>query len=77
MLGDESEAIMKVTGDLVRAMNPVYADLKLEPARMEELPVELEQLRTAIEAVQPRVEFDIDPFDFQVALLEIAAGGGK
>ena len=68
---------MKVTGDLVRAMNPVYAELKLEPARTEELPIELEQLRSAIEAVQQRVEFDVDPFDFQVALIETAAGGGK
>ena len=68
---------MKVTGNLVRAMNPAYAELNLEPARTEELPIELEQLRAAIEVVQHRVEFDIDPFDFQVALIETAAGGGK
>ena len=28
---------MKITGDLVRAMNPAYAELNLDPARIEEV----------------------------------------
>ena len=39
-----------IKSDLVRAMNESYAKLQLEAARVEELPIELEQLRRAIEA---------------------------
>jgi hypothetical protein len=30
-------------------------------------------LRRAIEAANPKVDFDIDPFDFRAALLDVAA----
>jgi hypothetical protein len=63
---------MSVKADTVRAMNEAYAGLSLKPARVEELPIELNQLRSAIEAVNRRVDFDVDPFDFRVALLETA-----
>jgi hypothetical protein len=66
------EPTMSVKGDTVRAINEAYAGLSLKPARIEELPIELNQLRSAIEAVNPRVDFDIDPSDFRVALLETA-----
>jgi hypothetical protein len=62
-----------VKSDLVRAMNEDYARLSLEAARIEELPIELEQLRQAIEAAGARVDFDTDPYDFRAALLELAA----
>ena len=39
-----------VKSTLVRAMNEDYARLKLEASRIEELPIELEQLRKAMEA---------------------------
>ena len=55
-------------------MNESYAGLQLEAARVEELPIELEQLRRAIEAANPKVDFDIDPFEFRTALLDVAAG---
>ena len=61
-----------VKSDLVRQMNENYAQLRLEAARIEELPVELEQLRKAIEAANPKVDFDTDPYDFRAALLELA-----
>ena len=61
-----------VKSTLVRAMNEDYARLKLEAARIEELPIELEQLRKAMEAANPRVDFDVDPYDFRAALLELA-----
>ena len=60
-----------IKSELVRTMNEAYARLKLEPARIEELPVELEQLRRAIETANARVDFDIDPSDFQAALLSL------
>jgi len=62
-----------ITSELVRLMNESYAKLHLEARRIEELPIELEQLRRAIEAVNGKVDFDIDPCDFQAALLEVAA----
>jgi hypothetical protein len=63
-----------IKSDLVRTMNESYAKLQLDAARIEELPIELEQLRRAIEAANPKVDFDIDPFDFRAALLAVAAG---
>jgi hypothetical protein len=63
---------MSVKPDSVRAINAAYADLSLAPARIEELPIELNQLRSAIEAVNRKVDFDTDPFDFRAALLETA-----
>ncbi|HEX9523092.1 MAG TPA: hypothetical protein VF949_08985 [Reyranella sp.] len=63
-----------IKSDLVRAMNESYAKLQLEAARVEELPIELEQLRRAIEAANRKVDFDVDPSDFRAALLDVAAG---
>lgn len=63
-----------VKSDLVRQMNESYAQLRLDATRIEELPIELEQLRTAMEAANPKVDFDTDPFDFRAALLELAPG---
>jgi len=63
-----------VKSELVRLMNEAYARLRLEPARIEELPIELEQLRAAIAAASSKVDFDTDPYDFRAALLEVAAG---
>lgn len=63
-----------IKSELVRTMNEGYARLQLEAARIEELPIELEQLRRAIEAVSGKVDFDVDPFDFRAALLDVAAG---
>ena len=62
-----------IKSDLVRAMNESYAKLQLDAARVEELPIELEQLRRAIEAANRKVDFDIDPADFRAALLDVAA----
>jgi hypothetical protein len=60
--------------ELVRLMNEAQARLRLQPGRMEELPIELEQLSRAMETANPRVDFDTDPYDFRTALLEVAAG---
>ena len=61
-----------IGSELVRLMNESCAKLQLEAARLEELPIELEQLRRASEAANGKVDFDIDPFDFRAALLEVA-----
>jgi hypothetical protein len=63
-----------IKSDLVRAMNESYAKLQLDAARVEELPIELEQLRRAIEAANRKVDFDVDPFEFRAVLLDVAAG---
>jgi hypothetical protein len=63
-----------IKSDLVRAMNESYAKLQLDAARVEEVQIELEQLRRALEAVNGKVDFDIDPFDFRAALLDVATG---
>ena len=60
--------------ELVRLMNEAYARLRLQPGRIEELPIELGQLQQAMETANPRVDFDTDPHDFRAALLEVAAG---
>lgn len=65
-----------VKSELVRVMNEAYARLKLEPARIEELPLELEQLRRAIEAVEAKVDFDGDPSDHRAALLALMPSKG-
>ena len=63
-----------IKSELVRLMNEAYARLKLKSERIEELPIELEQLRAAIETANAKVDFDVDPHDFRAAQLEIAAG---
>ena len=63
-----------IKSELVRVMNEAYAGLRLEAARLDELPIELEQLSRAIEAVNAKVEFDVDPSDFRAALLALARG---
>ena len=66
---------MPIDGRTVNAMNAAYARIELTPQRADELPVELMQLREAIEAVRGKVAFDVDPFDFHAALLATAVEG--
>jgi hypothetical protein len=61
-----------LNGAYVRAANDVYAGIALSDARSEELPIELEQLRAAIEAVGRPARFESEPADFRAALLELA-----
>ena len=62
-----------ITGAHVRAANDISAGLALSEARSEELTVELEQLRAAIETVAGKVTFDSEPADFRRVLLALAA----
>ena len=61
---------MKATPGIVREWNEAYVRLQLRPARLEELPIELEQLSAAAESIREDVRFDVDPFDFRIALLD-------
>ncbi|MBV8191531.1 MAG: hypothetical protein JO339_30125 [Alphaproteobacteria bacterium] len=64
-----------IKSELVHAMNEAYARLQLSPARIDQLPIELEQLSRAIEMVNAKVDFDVDPSDFRAALLSVAGRG--
>ncbi len=57
----------------VAAWNAAHARIALTPERERELTIELDQLAAAIAAARPRLDFDSDPHDFRVALLEVAA----
>jgi hypothetical protein len=59
-------------GAFVRAANEAYAGIALSEARSEELPIELGQLRAAIETVREPVVFEAEPADFRAALLALA-----
>lgn len=59
-------------GALVRAANDAYAGIALSEARSEELPIELGQLRAAIETARAPVAFEAEPADFRAALLALA-----
>jgi hypothetical protein len=65
---------MKSTPETVRQWNETHAKLELTPARVEELPVELDQLGAAAETVREAACFDIDPSDFRAALLACRPG---
>jgi hypothetical protein len=61
-----------LNGPYVRAANEAYAGIALSETRSEELPIELEQLRAAIETVRRPVPFESEPADFRAALLDLA-----
>jgi hypothetical protein len=61
-----------LTGAYVRAANEAYAGISLSRTRPDELTIELEQLRAAIETVRQPIAFDTDPSDFRAALLSVA-----
>jgi hypothetical protein len=63
---------MAVTEALVRAQNAL-ARLPLTDLRAAELPVELNQLAAAAEAVRHLQEFDAEPGDFARVLHALAA----
>lgn len=63
---------MDIKPTTIRAWNDTHAQLDLEARRIEQLPIELGQLGAAIAAVAGKVDFDVDPFDFRVALVETA-----
>lgn len=61
-----------LTGAYVRAANEACAGISLSATRPDELTIELEQLRSAIENAREPIVFDTDPSDFRAALLSVA-----
>lgn len=70
-------SLKPLTGAFVRATNEAYAGIALSDMRPEELTVELDQLRCAIEAVGEPIAFDTDPSDFRAALLALSKGASR
>ena len=63
---------MAVTEALVRAQNAALAQIPLTDLRAAELPVELNQLAAAAEAVRHLLQFDAEPADFVRTLHDLA-----
>jgi hypothetical protein len=63
-----------LTGAFIRSANDAYAGISLSATRPDELTIELEQLRAAIETVSEPIAFDTDPADFRAAILSVAKG---
>jgi hypothetical protein len=63
---------MGVTEALVRAHNAALACIPLSDVRAAELPVELNQLAAAAEAVRHLLQFDTEPADFVRTLHALA-----
>ncbi len=63
---------MDVTEALVRAQNAATARIPLTDPRAAELPVELNQLAAAAEAVRHLLQFDAEPADFTRTLHALA-----
>lgn len=59
---------MSVGPRMIREINEAMQGIPLPEIRVEELPVELNQLHAAILKNRPRVDFDVDPNDFRRAL---------
>jgi hypothetical protein len=60
---------MKSKSEIVRQWNETRAYLRLTRERLDELPIELDQLTAAAESARADVRFDVDPSDFRAALL--------
>ena len=63
---------MDVTEALVRAQNAALARIPITDLRGLELPVELNQLAAAAEAVRHLLQFDAEPADFVRTLHALA-----
>jgi hypothetical protein len=63
---------MNIPPATVRQMNADLVGVDMSLERSEQLTVELDQLKAAIESVAAKVVFDVDPHDFLVATLEMA-----
>lgn len=64
---------MRVESDTIAAMNRDFAELRITPARLEDLRIEIDQLACGAYGVRARLEFDLEPSDFLTALLAMAA----
>ena len=63
---------MSIRPATVRHMNDDLVRIEMSPERSEQLTIELDQLKAAIETVGSKIRFDVDPHDFLVATNETA-----
>lgn len=68
---------MSIDPKTVRRINANYAGITLDEAREAELAVELTQFLDASERGRRRLDFNLDPYDFRVALLELGLAETK
>jgi hypothetical protein len=61
---------MPIDRETVRRINADYAGITLDEPREAELAVELTQFLDASERGRHRLDFNLDPHDFRVALIE-------
>lgn len=62
---------MTVTAKSINAINEEMQEIPIEEKRIGELPVELNQLLGAAQALRPAHDFDRDPADFQRVLHKV------
>ena len=60
---------MRITPKTVAEVNQAIQKIALPEMRVQELPVELNQLLAAAVANRARLDFDLDPADFRRALI--------
>lgn len=66
---------MAISPATVRAVNEAVQTIPLPEVRVQELPVELNQLLAAAVANRARLDFDVDPGDFRRTLVPGGAPG--
>ncbi len=68
---------MPINPETVRRINADYAGITLDETREAELAVELRQFLDASERGRRRLDFNLDPYDFRVALIETGLAESK
>ena len=68
---------MAIKPETVRRINADYAGITVDESREAELAVELTQFLDASERGRRRLDFNLDPADFRVALIEIGLAERK
>jgi hypothetical protein len=63
---------MAITPATVRAINEAVQGIPLPDVRVEEVPVELNQLHAAAVTNRARLDFDVEPSSFRLALHQTA-----
>ena len=68
---------MSINRKTVHRINADYAGITLDETREAELAVELTQFLDASERGRRRLDFNLDPYDFRAALIEIGLAERK
>jgi len=63
--------VLTVTDESINKINEEMQKIPIDSARIKELPVEVNQLLKAAQALRPTHDFDHDPSDFQRVLHKV------